>query len=380
MNPRIPLSAAALLVLTAAAGCSSHPQTNAEAKPIPVKVRTVDKPVGSLLERYAGSLEPQVKVDMAFRVGGYVEVLGEVEDGGRRRSIDKGDFVKKGTILARVRSSDYAQKVATARASIVEAKSEAKLADVELERSKKLFESKAITKAELDSRVARSESARAMVDGALARSGEAGVALEDTVLRAPMDGVILARQVEVGSLVSPGALAITVADIRTLKAVFGAPQSLVEKLHVGSPLQVQIGADGETRTVEKTLEAKVSRIAPAADSKGRVFQVEAQLPNDAGALRAGSVVSIHVPDAAVSSAAVAIPLSAVVRSASDPRGFAVYVLDGPGDRAPAHIRDVHLGEVLGNAVTVTDGLVPGQRVVTVGTALLRDGSNAVVIP
>src|SRR5262249_8537797 len=158
--------------------------------------------------------------------------------GGATRAIDKGDFVRKGTVLARIRSADYAQRLATAQAQLGDARASANLADMELDRSQKLFAEGAISKAELDSRVARADSARAQVANATARTGEVGVSLDDTVLRAPMDGVVLARQVEGGSLVSPGQPAITVADMRTVKAVFGAPQSLVERIHVGSSVQV----------------------------------------------------------------------------------------------------------------------------------------------
>ena len=377
MTPRIQIGALALLTLVA---CSNHAPAP-DRRPIPVKARTVEETSAAALARYSGSLDPAVRVDMAFRVGGYVEALGEVVEDGKRRPIDKGDFVKKGTVLARLRASDYSQKVATAHASVAQAKSEEKLADLELERSRKLFESKAITKAELDSRIARAESARANVEGAVARVGEAGVALDDTVLRAPMDGVILTRSAEIGMLVSPGQHALTIADTRTVKAVFGVPQALVEKLHVGSPLQVFVGADaeGKDRSLEKAIDGQVSRIAPAADSKGRVFTVEAAVANEAGALRPGSVVSVHVPDATLASSSLAIPLSAVVRAPSNPRGFSVFILDGQADRAPAHMRDVKLGQVLGNLVTVTDGLAAGERVVTVGSTLLRDGSEAVVI-
>lgn len=360
--------------------CHHEPKADATRKPVPVKTRIVEATSSAPLARFSGSLEPAVKVDMAFRVGGYVEALGEVtSDDGKRRAIDKGDFVKKGMVLARIRAADYTQKVATARATVGEARAEQRLADADLERAKKLFEGKAISKSELDVRIARAEQAKSNVEGALARSGEVGVALDDTILRAPMDGVILTRGVEVGTLVSPGALAITVADTRTVKAMFGVPQQTVEKLEMGSPVQVYVGGDGETKAPEKMVEAKVSRIAPSADAKGRVFAIEAALPNDAGTLRPGSVVSVHIPSAALSTAATAVPLSAIVRSAKDPRGFSVFVLEGEGDRATARIRDVRLGQVLGNFVTVTDGLAIGQRVVTVGATLLRDGNEAVVI-
>jgi len=91
-------------------------------------VRAVGSAADIALARYSGSLEPAVRVDMAFRVNGYVEMLGQVSsDGGKSRALEVGDFVKQGTILARIRSSDYSQKVATARAGIAEARSESKL-------------------------------------------------------------------------------------------------------------------------------------------------------------------------------------------------------------------------------------------------------------
>ena len=77
--------------------------------------------------------------------------------------------------------------------------------------------------------------------------------------------------------------------------------------------------------------------------------------------------------------ALVVPLSAVIRSPHDPRAFSVFVLDGDSNRSAARLRDVRLGEVTGNSVTVTEGLAANQRVVTVGATLLRDGSDAVVI-
>jgi RND family efflux transporter MFP subunit len=282
-------------------------------------------------------------------------------------------------LLARIRATDYVQKVKTADAQLSEARAQAVLATEELARAQRLFDGKAITRAELDARIAQSQSAKAQVEAAEARTGEAGVSLSDTVLKAPMDGVVLSRAVEVGKLVSPGEPAITVADVRTVKAVFGAPQFLVEKLQVGSPVSVFVGAGSEAKTPEKLLPANVTRIAPAADGNGRVFSVEAALPNDAGELRPGAVVSVRVPDGAESQGALVVPLSAVIRSPRNPEGFSVFVLDGAAQRARARLRDVQLGEVVGNGVTVDHGIAPNERVVTVGSNLLRDGAEAVVI-
>lgn len=377
----VAVAATALFSVCVSLGCSTHQDGAPSRAPIPVKIKPVTAAADVALARYSGSLEPAARVDMAFRVGGYVEMLGQVAgEGGKPRAFEEGDFVKQGMVLARIRSADYAQKVATARAGIAQARSEATLADTELGRAQKLFDSNTISKAELDAKVARAEYARANVDAATARAGEAGVALEDTVLKAPMDGVILSRELEVGTLVSPGRTLISLADIKTVKAQFAVPQALVEKLSIGSPLSVHVGAERESKAPQTVVDAKVTRIAPAADSKGRVFSIEAELPNPDAALRPGSVISVRVPEAALTSASLSVPLSAVVRSPNDARGFAVFVIDGQSLRGKARIQQVKLGEVLGNAVTVEDGLRIGQRVVTVGSTLIQDGSDAVVIP
>ena len=358
------LALAVLSVFAAAslAACAS-PAATADPRPVPVKVRTVDKTGSGREARYSGTLEPAARVDIAFRVSGYVESLGA-------KPLEKGDAVKKGQVLARVRSADYAQKVATARAQVAEARSSAKLADQELERSRRLMEKDAVDAAELDSRAARAESAHAQLEGAIAREREASIALADTVIVSPMDGVVLSRHVEVGTLVSAGMPAFVIADLSNMKVVFGVAQGQVDKLQVGMPLTVD------------TTAAQITRIAPAADNSGRVFSVEATLPNPDGALRAGSVVSIHLPEGALKADSLVVPLSAVVRSPNhpeNPRNFAVFVLEGQGERAAARLADVQLGDVLGNDVTVIAGLTQGQRVVTVGATLLRDGDQAVVI-
>ena len=377
----VAVATTALFSISLSFACSTHQESAPSKSPIPVKVKPVIATGDVALARYSGLLEPAARVDMAFRVGGYVEMLGQVRgESGKPRAFEEGDFVKQGTVLARIRSADYAQKVATARAGIGQARSEATLADTELGRAQKLYDANAISKAELDAKVARAESARANLAAASARAGEAGVALEDTTLKAPMDGVILSREMEVGTLVSPGRTVLVVADISTVKAQFAVPQALVEKLSLGSPLTVHVGAERESKAAQTVVEAKVTRIAPAADAKGRVFSVEAELANPNASLRPGSVISVRVPEATLASASLSVPLSAVVRSPKDPRGFSVFVIEGEGQRGKARIQQVKLGEVLGNAVTVESGLRVGQRVVTVGSTLIHDGSDAAVIP
>src|SRR5262249_49239489 len=159
-----------------------------ERVPTPIKVQRVGQSEQLPISRYSASIEPALRVSMAFRVGSYVEALGQVVlPSAGRRALDQGDFVKRGTVLARLRDDDYVQKVATARAVTAEARSQEKLAKAELERATRLLESHSITKAEYDSKAANTEYAQANTQAALARQAEAEVALGDTVLRAPID-------------------------------------------------------------------------------------------------------------------------------------------------------------------------------------------------
>jgi multidrug efflux system membrane fusion protein len=345
-----------------------------ERAPVPVRVRVVQKTTDSLSTRYSAAIFPATQVDLAFRVGGYVQHLLQVKDGATTRNVQEGDLVKKGSILATVRQADFQQRAAVADATVAEALATEKQAQLEFDRSKSLLEHAAVSKAELDTATVRLETAHARVAAARAQSGEAALAVEDTRLVSPIDGVLLKRGVEVGSLASPGLVAFVVADTSNVKVIFGAPDVLAEKLQIGGRVKVTV------ETKPGTLDATVTRIAASADPKARVFEVEARLPNPDGGLKTGMIASLSVPQSALAESNVMLPLTAVVRSPHDPRGFATYVVDGPDEKATVHLRDVKLGDVIGNDVLAIQGLAVGDRVVSQGATVVIDGSSVRVVP
>jgi hypothetical protein len=75
-----------------------------------------------------------------------------------------------------------------------------------------------------------------------------------------------------------------------------------------------------------------------------------------------------------------LPLTAVVRSPRDARGFSVFVIQGEPGHEVAKLRDVKLGDVLGNTVFVTEGLTNGERAISMGATLVADGEPVRVIP
>src|SRR5262249_13936052 len=154
----------------------------------------------------------------------------QVKDGVATRNVQEGDAVKKGTLLASVRPSDFQQKAAAANAAVAEAVANEKQARIEFNRTKLLFDGANVSKAEMDSATVKLETAQAGVAASRAEAGEAAIAVDDPRLLSPIDGVLLKRSVEIGTLVAPGAAAFVVADTSSVKVVFGAPDVLAEKL------------------------------------------------------------------------------------------------------------------------------------------------------
>jgi RND family efflux transporter MFP subunit len=373
MRKAIPISV--LVLMSFAFGCHrSERATNAKA-PTPVLVREVTEPPETRGARYSGTIEPATRVDVGFKVGGYVRELLQVKgEGGKLRKVQEGDFVTAGTALAVVREGDYLEKVAAANAQLAQALANQTQAQLDADRSAKLLASNAVPVAETDTMASRLAASKALVQGAEARTRDAQLLLADTTLRAPIDGVVLKRVVEVGTFVSPGAPGFSVADTSQVKFVFGAPDMLLERLVQGTKLAVHVDALGAD------VEGTITRIAPSADSKSHAFEIEATIANADGRLKTGFIASTAVPSSSQAGPIIALPLTGVVRSPKDPRGFAVYVVSGEGSDAVAHLRDVTLGTVIGNDVQVLSGLRKGDRIVSMGATLLVDGSRVRILP
>lgn len=426
---------AACLLLGAFTLTGCHEKTaTAEPAAVSVKVKAVEQTTVSKGVRYSAVIMPNSQVDLSFKVGGYVEGLLQVRGvDGKSRAVQEGDVVAAGTVLARVRQSDYAVKVKQAEAQSAEAKSgldggqaqfadaqaavassRAQLAEAEVafgktrldfERAQNLFASQSMTKADFDaaktqfesseakrnaarSQVtmleARAESARAQIDvlrakvkGSQALISEATIPLQDTALRAPHNAVVLKKDVEIGALVSAGKAGFTIADLSSVKAVFGVPDLAVAKLQLGTMLTVTTeslpGAE---------LRGQITSIAPVADPKSRVFEIEVTIPNPRRMLKSGMIAALEVAVAPTEPVTV-VPVTAIVRAKgqSDPAGqYAVFVVEDKGGQAIARTRTVKLGEALGNTMVVLDGLHAGERVITTGATLTLDGQAVQVIP
>src|SRR6201981_2938274 len=359
-------AAAALLALIAGASGCQQPTQVAAKSPTPVRVMDVALNSSSESLRYSASVLPLAQAALSFKSSGYVTEIKQVMGAdGRRREIRPGDYVARSTLLAQIRHQDLKNQVDQATAAVTQAEAQHLQASQDYERAKALYSTHSLTKPEFDQTQARFDSSRGAVDQAKASLRQSQLALADADLGAPFSGFILARNVELGNLASPGMVAFTVADISSVKISFGVPEYAGKQLRLGQKFDIRLQDDA------KQCKGKVTSIAASADEKNRVFAVEVTVPNPKSYLKPGMIASLTL-SGVEKAPAPSVPLAAVVADPSASGRYGVFVAREGSDKGTAHLRAVTLGETHESDVAV-EGVKPGEKIVVVGVADLKDG-------
>lgn len=392
-----------MLVLVAVAafqtcGCVGRAGSDTDARP-PKAVRlvTVEMSTGAESATYSATIAPNAQVALAFRVPGYVvEVRRTKGADGRIRAVEPGAALTTGLVLARIRAIDYqavvdrakgsrdesSAGITAAEAALAEAQAGLTQAESDFGRIATLWQQESVTKPAYDASKARLDAARAKVDAAhaaviaarqraaaaQAQLQEAKIALGDTELRAPFDAILLERHVDIGTLVSPGTPAFTIADLHLVKARFSVPDTALHLFRGGTPLPLTIDAFANER-----VEGHVLSVAPAADPKARSFEITVAIDNPTLKLRSGMIASIRVADESADRRRVRIPIDALVHDPTSDRYLVYTVEQKDGGITAAKAVYVRPGPLVGNQVSILDGLTAGQRIVASGANLLRPG-------
>jgi multidrug efflux system membrane fusion protein len=325
--------------------------------------------------RYSAVVEPDADVLLAFRIPGYVVALTQVRgEDGRMRDVAEGDRVRKGTVLVRIRSAEYEDRLRQAEAQAAAAEAVAQKATLDFNRATRLYASESLTKPDFDAAQAQHDAAQSELRAALAQASEARIALADTSVTAPFDGDVVKKAVEPGAFVGPGVTVLALARTDVVKIVIGVPDTAVRSIKLGQPVGVTVDAIGD-----HTFQARISRIASAADPRTRNFEVEVAIPNRDRGLRTGMIGSLQLAadQAEGGPTAVTIPLSAVVRA--DEGRYGVFVVAASGEGNTATLRRIEVGNVVGTEISVVSGLSADDEVITTGANLLKDGQRVEVV-
>lgn len=364
-------SGVALLVVFActgiATGCPSEKRP-VEAPLVPVTVAEVQEYSGNEGVNYSASIVPYQQVPVAFKSAGYVtSILQRNGVDGRVRNLQPGDWVKKGMVLASVRQSDYQQAVDQYKGQLAQAQASQKKASQDFARAQALYEANALTQPDFDSAKAQYDGSQGAVATAQAAVAQAQQALADCEVTAPLDGQVLARNIELGMLVGAGTTAFTLGETQTVKAVFGVPDTVLGSVSLGKKQAIR------TESYAESFEGQITAISPQADQKSRTFQVEVSIPNLRGRLKAGMVATLILGQARLAVPLIVVPINALVAPDDGSKAFNVFVVVHEGDKDVARRRVVEPGATFGNMVSIAKGVRLGDRVLLSGATLVKDG-------
>ena len=261
-------------------------------------------------------------------------------------NITAGQAVHRGDVLVRLDDEDLAARVEQAQSSASAARSARDQAKIEYDRIKQLMEQAAASKIEWDRVQTALKTAEAELQRAEQAVKESNTVAGYATIRAPMDGVVIDKRVEVGDTATPGQILLTLYDPTRMQLVASVRESLTRRLQVGQTIGVNI------ETIGHTCEGRVSEIVPEAEAASRTFLVKVTGPCPPG-VYTGMFGRLLIPldDESV----LVIP-----RSAVEQVGQLELVKVIEHDRLRR--RAVKLGRPFGDEVEVLSGLREGERV------------------
>jgi RND family efflux transporter MFP subunit len=358
MRVKIPTLAA--LALLAGAGCQRGPREPAGTAPeqavsAPVKVQTTrvgEQPMPEYLT-VTGSLRAHQQSDIAADANGKI----------LQTLIERGQRVKRGQVLVTLdaRSATLGAQAASAQAKV--AQSQLEQAQRECGRVQHLLETGAISQADFDRQTATCTANQWSATAAEAQQASATKLLGDTRIRAPFDGVVGERMVDVGQYVEPSTRIASIYEADPLRLQLTIPEANISALHEGMPVTFAVAAFGDEKFT-----GAVKYISPNVRESTRDLVVEAMVPNADGRLRPGmfAVAKIELAERAEP----AVDSKAVVRDETEARIFVV------GADKQIQERLVQLGETKQDLVAVLSGVRPGESVVLQPGPNVRDGARA----
>jgi len=334
------------------AGCGRGAEEQAE-EIRPVRVMAIEQNSAGSVVTLTGTLQAQSEVNESFRIDGRLI----------QRSVDVGDRVRPGQLLARLDPMNEESNLESARAQLGAAEAQVVEARFNFNRMRDLVAEHAVSRALFEQAEAMYKVRQSQVETARALADIAQNRLSYTNLTADAAGVVTARGPEPGEVVSAGRMIVQIARERAVDAVFDVPARIKNTTPPNPQITVVLTSDSNV-----TAEGRVREVSPRADPVTGTFAVRVQLINPPPAMRLGSTVTGRMTLAATS--AMEIPASALTRSGGKP---AVWLVDTKTETVS--VRNVELQAFDAERVQVSRGLAPGDVIVIAGVQALRPGQK-----
>jgi RND family efflux transporter MFP subunit len=294
---------------------------------------------------------------------------------------DIGSRVRKGELLAVIETPELDQQLAQAKADLATAQSNAALAKVTADRYQGLIGQNAVSQQDTDNAVQALEARNTEVTSAQANVGRLEQLQSFERIEAPFDGIVTARNLDIGQLISaagstntPGAGTVAgskevfdISAIQTLRVFINVPQVYAPDAKAGVIATLVL-----PQFPGRTFRGKLVRTSDAVDPATRTLLAEVDVDNRAGELLPGSYTEVHLKVANPAPALI-VPVSALIL---EPDGLHVGIVDATQH---AHIVRVTPGRDSGSTMEILGGLEPGQQVIANPPDSLTDGEQVRVV-
>jgi RND family efflux transporter MFP subunit len=321
-------------------------QTVALAQPIPGGThQTLTLP---------GNIQPFNRAAIFARVNGYVKGWDH----------DIGSSVKAGQMLASIDAPDLDQQLGQAKATLASVRANHQLASLTASRNDILLQKQIVAQQLADQTSADAKAKEAVVDANEANVRQLEAMQSFKTLAAPFDGVVTARNVEIGQLINSGGSGqplFEVSDLHRVRIFVQVPQSFTAGLTPGMKATFEMPQYPGVQ-----FDATLSHVSKSINANSHSMQVELQADNAAGKFFGGSYCNVHF-EIPTDSNLVKIPSTALV---TGNQGTQVATLDGNNKVV---LKSVQLGRDLGDSVEVIAGLTPSDRIINSPPETLATG-------
>jgi RND family efflux transporter MFP subunit len=327
--------------------------TNTQAVPT-VTLAKVER--GNAMQKLVlpGNIQPYAKATIYARVNGYLKSW----------STDIGAHVKANEVLATIEAPDLDQQLAQARATLASAKANQEIAAITAERNNTLVQKQVVSQQIADQTAADAEAKKAIMDAnqAYVRQLEAMQSFKQIV--APFDGVVTARNTDIGALINSGSAGqplFVVSDLHRVRIYVQVPQAFTADLRPGLNATFEM-----PQYPGQTFNATLVTTSNAMNEASRSMQVELQADNSDGRLFGGAYcrVDFQIPG---NPNALRLPATALMPAN---RGAQIAVV-GAGNKVV--LKAIQLGRDFGDTVEVTAGLSPQDQVIDSPPETLQNG-------
>ncbi|WP_426671251.1 efflux RND transporter periplasmic adaptor subunit [Mucilaginibacter sp. McL0603] len=332
-------------------GCGSKGEQKVAIEPVNVKVMTMsyNGDAGQQIS-YSATVKENKEISLTFQVSGNITAM----------NADKGQWVKKGQLLATLDATTFTEQYNTELAR-------QKLAQDNYNRINDVYKKGSIAEIKL-------VEAKSNLDQTTSTARAAYQNIVHTKLFAPSDGYIGEKTAEAGDLASPGSSIFKLVKIEQVDVIVPVPELEINNLKKGQPAIVRIAALGD-----KKFEGKVDEIAVIAEDASHNYNVKVTVNNRDRQLKPGMIANVYFPEngktKGTDSAKLSIPLSAL--QVNEQNQNFIYTVDKSSSKSVRRL--VNCGPILDDRVTITNGLSAGDQVIIAGYQKITSGTPIKII-